>query len=268
VSDPLIVNVALTGCVHRKADVPALPEQPGEVAACARRCADQGASVFHVHARDAAGNPLWGREAYKIYVDAVRAAVPGAVVCASTSGRHHREFHQRAAAVGSGADLASLTLGSVDFRDATSLNPRYLVEGLARLMREHGAKPECEAFDLSHAHRLAELREAGLIDEPLYVNVVLGVLLPAEPRVLSTMLDAFLEAGIVWSATGVGRAQFAPCPKAMAMGGHVRVGLEDSARGEPLSNPEQVARAVAVGRALGREPATPKEARRMLGLDG
>jgi uncharacterized protein (DUF849 family) len=265
-TDPLIVNVALTGCVHSKRDVPALPEQPGEVAEDARRCASEGASVFHVHARDAAGEPLWGLEAYKAYADAVRAAVPGAVVCASTSGRRHGEFAKRAAAVGCGAELASLTMGSVDFRDATSHNPRYVVEGLARLMREHRVRPECELFDLSHAFRARDLMEAGLVDFPLYANVILGVLLPAEHGVLVTVLDALLEAGVAWSATGVGRAQFSPCPRAMAMGGHVRVGLEDSARGEPLSNAEQVARAVAVGRALGREPATFEQARGALGL--
>jgi len=265
--DGLIVNVALTGCVGHKGDNPAIPITPEEVAADARRCADEGAQVFHVHARDGAGNPTWGRPRYQLLVDAVRDSVPGAVVCASLSGRNFRDFERRGAALMAGADLASLTMGSVDFPDGTAAeNGRNTVTGFLKLMRHLGVRPECEVFDLGHAVRVRELAEEGMLARPVYANVVLGVHLPATDWMLG-LLTSHLPPGAIWGATAIGQGAWTVQKRSVESGGHVRVGLEDSlwmGKDDPATNPRLVARAVAFARAEGREPMTLEETREKL----
>ncbi len=268
-SDLLIVNVAMTGCVAQKADNPALPLHPQEVADDARRCADEGATVFHLHARDARGNPLYGKAAYSWYVGAVREAVPGAVVCCSTSGRHFRDFEKRASGVLAGPDMASLSLGSVDFPNGdVSENGMRTVRGLLRLMKKAKVKPEFEAFDLAHALRLVDLEAAVDGKAPPWVNVILGIHLPAVP-LMARLLVRELEGWTLWAVAGIGPEARAMTRSSLEPGGHVRVGLEDSlwmGKDDPATNPRLVARAVTMARALGREPATFAQAREALGL--
>jgi len=224
--------------------------------------------MFHLHARDGEGNPTWGREAYRACVEAVRMAVPGAVVVVSTSGRHTRDIKQRAAAVEARADMASLTLGSVDFRQLTSENSRATVAALLRAMRAEGVRPECAAFDLGHVHRLRELLGGGEMERPAWCSLILGVCLPADSRTLALLVDR-LPNGTVWAAGGIGRAQWEANRWALALGGHVRVGLEDNLwmeAGIPATNARQVERIVRAARTLGREPATFARARAALGL--
>lgn len=251
--DGLIINVALTGCVHNKADNLALPITPEDVAADARRCADLGASMFHLHARDEAGNPACGREVYKQYVNAVREAVPGAVIVVSCSGRHFHSFSERSASIGSGADMASLTMGSVDFRDSTSENGTSMVNALLREMNKYGVGPECEVFDLGHYFRLQGLE----LKRP-YVNIILGVHLPPTLE----MLLLLKQSGPLVGATAIGKDAWQVQRWAIGLGCHVRVGLEDSLwmdKGDPATNARLVERAVSFGRSLGREPISARE---------
>jgi len=265
--EKLIVNVAMTGCVARKGDNPAIPVTPAEVAADARRCADEGAQVFHVHARDENNNPAWGRPRYQLLVDAVRDAVPGAIVCVSLSGRNFRDFERRSAALMAGPDLATLTMGSVDFPDGTTAeNGRGTVRGFLGLMDHWGVRPECEVFDLGHSQRLAELTHDGLLSTPAYANIILGVHVPAMFGAMRLLLS-WMTTGTVWGATAIGQDAWVVQRDAIRFGGHVRVGLEDSlwmGKGDPATNPRLVARAVAFARAEGREPMTVEEARRVL----
>ena len=267
--DQLIVNAALTGCVAHKADNPALPVTPEEVAADARRCADEGAAIFHVHARDRHGNATFGTGTYRRYVDAVREAVPGAIVCASTSGRHFTDFEERAQSLYAKPDMASLTLGSVDFEHGSGTYSRSQVRAMLRRMLDLGVKPEFEAFDLGHAYRLRDLVAEFEDDlEWPYANLILGVHLPPTREVFYPIMQQF-EEDATWSATSVGRGAEIVQRWAIAFGAHVRVGLEDSLwmdKGVPATNPALVARAVAFGRSLGREPATFEQAREELGL--
>jgi len=268
-SDNLIVNVALTGCVATKGDNPVLPITPEEVAADARRCADEGAQVFHVHARDNHGNPVWGKGIYQTYIQAVREAVPGAIVCASLSGRHFSHFEQRSAALQADPDLASVTLGSVDFQDGkTSINGRGMVDGLLKLMEHWKVKPEFEVFDLGHCFRLQELARDGHLLKPVYANIILGVLVPAEIGLLGLLIQ-MLPSEHVWAGAGVGRDQWKVNKWSIVTGGHVRAGLEDNLwmhKGQRASNLSLVRRVVRYARFQGREPATLDQAREMLGL--
>jgi len=259
--DGLIINVALTGCVH-PASTPGLPTAPEEVADDAKRCWDAGASMFHVHARDAWGNPTYGEAAYRRYVDAVREAVPHAVVVASCSGRHFRSFGERAGAIRAEPDMASLTVGSYNFGRSASVNEPSMIKKLASAMQAHGVVPEIECFEIGHVRQALRLADGGLLKPPFWFNLFLGVL-PPEKRYLEIMAEMLPE-GALWAGAGLGRCQWDANRWAIEAGGHVRVGLEDSLwleKGVRATNAAQVERAVEYGRALGREPCQAWEAR-------
>ena len=269
-TEPLIINVALTGCVAQKADNSALPITPEEVAADASRCANEGAQVFHIHARDEHGNPVWGKNIYQTYIDAVREAVPGAIVCASLSGRHFPHFQHRSAALHARPDLASVTLGSIDFADGSmSENSRGTVQGLLKLASYWGVKPEFEVMDLGHCFRLQELAESGNLSKPIYVNIIMGVLVPALHSAFTTLVR-HLPWEVMISASAIGRLAWDFQWAAIQDGYHVRVGLEDSlwmAKDDRATNPRLVERAASGAQAMGRGVSTIDLARKMLGLE-
>jgi uncharacterized protein (DUF849 family) len=275
-SDELIINLAPTGMIPTRADTPHVPLTPEEVAADVRRCRDAGASIVHLHPRDQAGEPTQSRERAAEFIAAVRAAAPDIVVCITTSGRRQPDMEARAAVLDlDGAvrpEMASLTLGSMNFPKQASINAPATIQGLAERMRERGIVPEWEVFELGMLDYAAYLRSRGLLGDPVYVNLLLGSLgtLAATPLNLSMLVDR-LPVGATWAATGVGRFQLTINRLAIAMGGHVRVGLEDNiwfddARSELATNPRLVERLVGIGRALGREPATPDQVRTRLGI--
>jgi len=268
--DKLIINVALTGCVAHKADNPALPITPEEVAADARRCVDLGATIFHVHARDRFGNAVAGAAHYRRYVSAVREAVPGAVVCASLSGRVARDFEERASALYAGPDMGSLTIGSVDFEGGTAVNSRSTVRALARTMHSLGILPECELFDHAHQQRLLLFHGEGIIPAKSWVNMIFGPHLPCDTKFNVLAVGVLGTQFPNWAVGGVGDQQWQANRWAVEFGGHVRTGLEDNLkmdRDAPATNPALVERVVEYARSLGREPATTAETREALGLE-
>ena len=275
-SDELIINLAPTGMVPTAPDSPHVPLTPDEVAADVRRCADLGASIVHLHPRDADGRPSQDAAIFGAFIGAVREAVPDIVICATTSGRLDPELAGRAAVLDLDGDLrpemASLTLGSLNFPKQASVNAPATIAGLASLMRDRGIVPEWEVFDLGMLDYAAYLRTKGLLGDPVYVNLLLGSLgsLQATPFNLALAVER-LPPGATWAATGIGRHQFSMNRLAIAMGGHVRVGLEDNLwwdddRTELATNPRLVERLVAVGRAMGREPASPSFVRERLAI--
>lgn len=272
----LVVNACVTGMVPTKADNPSVPITPREIAEDTERCVAAGASIVHLHARDDKGRPTWRPETYRRIIAAVRERVPDVVVCVSTSGRVFNELEQRAAALDLDGDekpeLASLTLGSLNFPRQASVNEPDTIRGLALRMRERGVTPELEVFELGMADYAVYLVERGILGRPLYVNVLLGSLgtLSATAFNLATVVRA-LPTDAVWSGAGIGRYQFPVNAMAVTTGGHVRVGLEDNMwldaeKTRPATNVALVERIVALGRAAGREPATPDEARALIGL--
>jgi uncharacterized protein (DUF849 family) len=275
-TDELIVNLAPTGMVPTRADSPHVPITSEEVAADVRRCRDAGASMVHLHPRDGLGAPTQSSARAAEFIVAVRSAVPDIVVCITTSGRQDPELDPRAAVLDlEGAarpDMASLTLGSLNFPKQASINAPATIQGLAERMRERGIVPEWEVFDFGMLDYAAYLRERGLLGDPVYVNVLLGSLgtLAATPLNLALMVDR-LPAGAIWAATGIGRFQRRVTQWAIAMGGHVRIGLEDNLwfdddRKDLATNARLVERVVSVARSMGREPATPDAVRLRLGM--
>jgi uncharacterized protein (DUF849 family) len=273
---PLIVNVALTGMVPTKADNPALPVTSEEIAADAARCHEAGASIVHLHARDDEGRPTYRKDVYARIVAAVRERCPDVIVCVSTSGRTFRAFEERSEVLDLSGDLApemaSLTLGSLNFPTQASVNDPDMIRRLAERMRERGIAPELEVFDLGMIDYARFLLDRGILEPPLYFNILLGSLgtLSATPLHLATAVAA-LPAEATWAAAGIGRFQLQTNAMAIAMGGNVRVGLEDNlwmdiAKERPATNLDLVRRLVRLAEAIERPVASPDEARRLIGL--
>lgn len=275
-SDELIVNLCPTGMVPTKADTPHVPLSPEEVGADVRRCADAGISIVHIHPRDPEGRPTQDPTIAAAFIRAVRAVAPEVVVCITTSGRAQHELAGRAKVVELDGDakpeMASLTLGSLNFPKQASINAPDTIQGLAKAMQDRGVVPEWEVFDFGMLDYAYYLRDRGLLSGPVYANLLLGSLgtLAATPLNLALLVER-LPQGATWAAAGVGRYQFAMNRLALAMGGGVRVGLEDNIwfdddRTELATNPRLVERLVKIARAMGREPATPDQVRRRLGI--
>jgi len=273
---PLVINVALTGMVLDRGRAPHLPLRADEIAADAELCVAAGATILHLHARDAAGAPEWRRDVYARLVTAVRERCPDCVLCVSTSGRAHPELAQRGDVLSlrgdDRPDMASLTLGSLNFAQGPSVNAPAMIEALAAQMQEAGITPELELFDLGMAHLAHRLQQRGLIGARPYANLMLGFpnTAPADARSLTALIDA-LPAGTTWAAAGLGAYQRPANALAIAIGGHVRTGLEDNPDLDdvtrvPATNRELVERAVALATAAGRTIATAAQTRALLGL--
>jgi uncharacterized protein (DUF849 family) len=262
--------------VPRRARVPHVPVTTEQIVADAEACFRAGATIVHVHARRADEEPEWRREAYAEVLSELRRRCPGLVLCVSTSGRTYPELDKRADVLGLGGDerpdMASLTLGSVNFRDAVSVSHPETIVALAERMHAAGVRPELEVFDSGMASVAHRLLAEGVLEAPLYANLLLGSVnsAPATARDLAFLADA-LPAGTVWAAAGIGAFQLPMNAMAVFMGGHVRTGLEDSpyltyADRVPATNVQLVERAVSLATLAGRRIATPEETRAMLGL--
>lgn len=268
---PLIINAALTGMVPMPADNAAVPITVADIIADACRCADAGATVLHVHARDAAGQPTWRADIFRELIEGIRSARPGVLISASTSGRLWSEFEKRAAVLDCRPDFGSLTPGSLNFPSGASVNSPDLVVQLARRMQDRGVLPELEFFELGMIDFVRDyLIPKGIIRPPCYANLLLGSrgTTAASARNLINLVEA-LPPGTTWSATGVGRFQFEVQCQAIAMGGHVRAGLEDNlwmdvAKTDPATNPRLIERVVNVARSMGRAIASPTDARQII----
>jgi uncharacterized protein (DUF849 family) len=275
-SPPLVINAALTGMLPQKEDNANLPVTPEEIADEAESCAAAGASIVHVHARDDSGRPTYRRAVYEEIVAGVRERCPELIVCVSTSGRLFKDLDERAEVLELDGDLrpdmASLTLGSLNFPREASVNDPDMIRRLAERMHERGIVPELEVFDhgmLDYAHFLIE---RGVLEPPFYFNFLLGSLgtLSARPLDLALLAER-APATSTWAAAGIGRFQYRVNVLAVAMGGHVRVGLEDNLwfddeRTVLATNERLVARIAGVARATGRRVAGPADARMLIGL--
>ena len=275
-STGVIINAALTGNVPTKAQNPYVPVSPEEIIEDCARCVAAGASIVHLHARDNAGLPTYRADVYAEIVAGVRERCPDVIVCVTTSGRVHRAFDERAEVLGLDGelkpDLASLTLGSLNFPTQASVNEPETIQRLAERMSERGIVPELEIFDFGMVDYAKFLIDRGVLRPPFYFNLMLGSLgtLSATPFHLAALVQS-LPAGSTWSAGGIGRFQFLVNAMATTMGGHVRVGIEDSLYLDPekqrlASNVELVRRIAEVARVVERGVATPAEARETIGL--
>ncbi len=272
-TDKLIINAAITGCVLHKSDTPHLPIAIPEIVDCARRVQDAGASIIHLHAREADGSPSCSGEIYTEIVSRVREACGDIIACVSLSGRHIPSVEDRAEPLISRPDMASLTTGSMNFATQPSVNSPETIRALAERIYASGAVAELEIFEAGFINYTNYLIRKEALRPPYYYNILLGSLgaAPLDLVGLGHMVG-MLPKGATWSVGGLGSYQLDANVMAIASGGHVRVGLEDCiyydrARTRLADNTELVSRIARIAREMGREPATPAEARKIIGLD-
>ena len=275
-SPPVVVAVAITGSVPRKADNPALPVTVAEQIESTHAAYEAGATLAHIHVRNDDESPSSDPDRFAAVQAGLRTHCPGMIVQFSTGGRG-RDPASRGLSLQHAPDMASLSTGSVNFPTIVYENHATLVQDLAAQMQRVGTRPEIEIFDLSHLHGARRLVEAGLMDDRPHVQFVLGVhnAMPAEEHLLDLLLAELRRVlpRATWTAAGIGRHQAPVMDWALARGADaVRTGLEDNIRITrtrlAASNAELVGLAVAAVAGHGRRVATPAEARAVLGLAG
>jgi uncharacterized protein (DUF849 family) len=272
--DPVVVAVAITGSVPRKKDNPAVPVTPAEQVESTHEAFEAGASLVHIHVRNPDESSSSDPALFAQVQEGVRKHCPGMIIQFSTGGRG-RDPSARGSSLPLRPDMASLSTGSVNFPSIVYENPTSLVEELAEGMRDNGVLPEIEVFDLSHLHGAKRLLDAGRMNARPHVQFVMGVknAMPAEEHLLDLMLGELRRVlpEATWTAAGIGVNQARVMEWALARGAQgVRTGLEDNIRVSrdrlASGNAELVRMAVEAAARHGRRPATPEEARRMLGL--
>jgi len=280
-SDKCIITCALTGTATRKEQNPAVPYGTEETIEDAVRCYDAGAAVVHIHVRTEDGIPTFEADYIVSVVEGIRKRCP-VLVNLSTAIRPMLEPKDRISVVLNGKpDLASLNCGTMDFGLAnweTGTVGSIIFDNsfdtmvmFARKMREVGTKPELEVYDNAMVDNILLIRRQKIFDEPLHFQFVFNVAGGVRLDLLSlTDFIHRIPPDATWSICGVGPTSFKSSLLGAALGGHVRVGLEDNIyiSGKTLAkgNAELVEKAIEIVRMVDREPATPDEAREILHL--
>ena len=270
---PAIITVAITGAIPRKVDTPAVPVTPSEQIESTHEAFEAGASVVRIHVRDPDESPSSDPTLFAQVQEGVSKHCPGMIIQFSTGGRG-REQSERGKMLYLAPDMASLATGSVNFPNQIYENPPQLVEELARTMLTYNVKPEIEVFDLAMLYNAKVLADRGLLARPCHVQFVMGIpnALPARRNLLEFLVSELKElmSDATWAATGIGRHQLEVNEWCLALGGHVRTGLEDNIKFDRTrlarSNAELVSRLAGMCAAYARYPATSVEARRILQL--
>jgi uncharacterized protein (DUF849 family) len=299
----IILTCAITGSIHTPSMSPHLPVTADEIATSALGAAEAGASILHLHARDPeTGHPSALPEHFMAFLPQIKAG-SDAVINLTTGGSAIMTLQERLAAPMQAApEMCSLNMGTMNFAlyplaakqrdwkydwelpflqntdDMVFKNtPRDIAYVLDEMGAKRGARFEFECYDMSHLYMLRHFMDRGAIEAPIFIQFVFGVLggMAADPENLTHMkrlADKLFGDTYHWSVLAAGRQQMPFAAMAAAMGGHVRVGLEDSlfiARGQlAKSNAEQVALVRGIVERLGRVVVTPDDARKMLGLKG
>ncbi|MDQ3693375.1 MAG: 3-keto-5-aminohexanoate cleavage protein [Chloroflexota bacterium] len=270
--DGLILSAATTGSWTTKAQNPAVPITAEEIATAVIACAHAGAAIAHIHVRDDAGLVSCDPVRYARVRSLVEAAGRDVIINMSTGGGAGQTTdEERLAPVALAPEIASLDCGSLNFGSRVFVNSPDFLQTLSRRMLRHGVRPEIECFEPGHVWNALRLIDDGLLRPPYWFQFVLGVRGGSPPTVKQLVhLVEMLPPGAHWSVCGIGRAQLPLGLAAMAMGGHVRTGLEDNVyyhRGElATSNAQLVERLVRIADELGRPVATPAQTRRLLDL--
>ena len=301
-SDKVIITCAVTGAIHTPSMSPYLPVTPEEIAEAAVGAAEAGAAIVHLHARDpVTGKPDQTPEAFARFLPRIKQASK-AVVNLTTGGAPYMTVQERVKPAQTfKPEVASLNMGSMNFglfpmlnrfkafkfdweaqalensRDLVFRNTFKDIEFVLKTLGDSGTRFEFECYDTAHLYNLYHFLERGLVRPPLFVQSVFGILggigpHPEDVLHMKRTADRLFGTQYKWSVLGAGKNQLAIAAQAAAMGGHVRVGLEDSlwAGKSRLarSNAEQVRLARQIIEGLGRTVATPDEAREILQLKG
>jgi len=280
--DPVVITNSISGAIANRDQCPAIPYTPEEYAAEARRAVDEGAAMIHIHARTPDGVPSYEIEDFRAITDAIKAEVDDVIINYSTGAigvpvekrlAYLRELKPDVAALNMGSmNYAKYSRKRKDFVFSTVFaNPFDEIIEFLRAMNELGIKPEHECFDLGHIGSLEPLVDMGVLEPPLHVDCVMGVVggVPPTARNLAAMADN-IPAGSHWGVIGISRDQWTLVAASLTLGGSIRVGLEDNfylpdgtmAR----SNGDLVAKARQMCEDAGRRPATVAEARELIGV--
>lgn len=269
--EKLIITLAHTGNVPTKQMNPNTPVTPKEIVKDIVTCADLGIAVAHIHVRDEEEKPTSKRELFQEVLKLLDEENVDVIRQLSTGARGgENTIDWRGQMLDLNVEMASLSTGSSNFPTSVNANSPELIEALAQRMKDHGIKPEIEAFDLAMISNAEYLMKKGVLNGPLHFNLVMNVpgSIKGTPRNLLYMIES-LPKGSTWSLTAVGRSHVQLATMAIVMGGHVRTGLEDVVEMSPgilASNTELVKRIIQIAKATGRGIATPDEARRILSL--
>jgi 3-keto-5-aminohexanoate cleavage enzyme len=225
----LILNFVPTGMVPTKDMTPHVPIYPQEIIEQVHEAYEEGITLVHLHARDEKGAPTYKLDVYDQILNGVKKICPTLVICLSLSGRNFNHFEYRSQAIELKPDMASLTLGSLNFSQQASINDPEMIQKLAEKMRAYGVNPELEIFELGMINYGKYLLNKELISAPLYFNIIYGNLsgLQANPLTIANVLNE-LPADAVWAFGGIGSQQLVANSAAIVYGGGVRVGLEDN----------------------------------------
>lgn len=281
--DKVVITVATTGGVAGTREKnPNVPEQPDEIAKAVYDCWQEGATILHLHARDKEGIPTGDPEVYSEIHRRIRDLGCDIIIQDTTGTGPQVAVEDRILCLKADPkpEMASLDMGTMVRNrgpHAGTYTIRYgkTLEDWAQKMKAAGIKPAMEVFSLSNLREVRNLIEKGLVEKPYYVEFVLGHPyhggIDASPKRLMWFIDDLPEPrDTVWSVLTTGKGQLPLTTMGIILGGAIRVGFEDNLyyrRGEPAeSNAQLVARSVRFARELGKEPATPNEARQILGL--
>jgi uncharacterized protein (DUF849 family) len=280
---PVVITAALTGVLATREQCPAIPYTPKEIGEEAKRAADAGAAIVHIHARTATGAADWSVETFGDILSEVRARTD--VMVNFSTGAIGVPVEERVAHIRElRPEIGALNMGSMNYaiysekkkafyHDHVFANPFKDIQFFLEAMNGAGVRPELECFDTGHIANTAPLIDMGVLKPPYQFSLIMGVLggIPGTTRHLINQVDTLPE-GSHWQVIGIGLGQWELVAPAIAMGGNVRVGLEDNFYLEEgrmaKSNGELVDKAVRLARDLGRSVATIEEARKILCLGG
>jgi 3-keto-5-aminohexanoate cleavage enzyme len=269
--EKLIITAALTGNVPTRDHTPHVPLTPEEIAQDVSRCYDAGASIFHIHARDIQARPTLDLDVFKKTARLIKTRNPEAILQLSTGARAGKDWEARANPVRLLPEMASFTTGSNNLPGIVYENAPDFIRFLAEVFRDTGVKPEIEVFETGMINNALHLVKKGLLAAPLHFDFVLGApgAMPGTVKNL-VFLAGSLPPDSTWTVAGIGKAEIPLSTAAIAMGGHVRVGIEDNLRlpdGTLATNAQLVDIVTTIAQKMGRDIATPNEARRILSLD-
>ncbi len=287
--DPVLITCSISGAIANREQCPAIPYTPAEYAAEARRIVDEGGVMIHIHARKPDGTPSYEIEDFRAINDAIREEVGEQVIINFSTGTIGVPLEKRIAYLREcRPEVAALNMGSMNYAKYSRsrrqfvfkmvfTNPFEEIIELLEAMNELGIKPEHECFDVGHVGSLAPLIDMGVLEPPLHVDCVMGVVggIPATARNLAVMVENIPAAAggataSHWGVIGISREQWMLVAAALTLGGSIRVGLEDNLylpSGEMArSNGELIAKARQMTEDVGRRPASVAEARAMLAI--
>lgn len=288
-TDPgkVVITVATTGGLHGREANAALPEQPKDIIQSFHDCYDAGATVAHMHVRDREGVTTADIDIYSEVIDGVMTRCPGMITQVGNGiGLRYRipgaegegftlEERMNLLNIQPQPDQLTLNLGTFHFEHKNTeflfSNSKRWNAGFLAGCKKRGIRNELEVYDLSHIQNALDLVERGALEPPLHFSFVLGIKggIPPTPANLLAMLDALPE-GSSWQVVSIGKHQLPLSTMALALGGNIRVGMEDNVYYShgvlAVSNVQLVERAVRLVKELGREVATPEEARELMHL--